>query len=106
MNNLPYKHASHLRQEIRVRDTLDIAAATDATAIARLFFKNTLRAWGAAGAVEDFLLVGTELATNAIKECKRATETGQWQLHPPSKLIRIRLLGFPSTVAVEVWDRC
>ncbi|WUI02881.1 ATP-binding protein [Spirillospora sp. NBC_00431] len=31
---------------------------------------------------------------------------GQWKHLPTSKLIRLRMLGFQSTVAIEVWDRC
>lgn len=101
-----YRHASHLKKEIRLRENLDIAAATDATTVARLFLRRTLESWGASRIVDDMLSVGTELVTNAIKECQKATESGQQQLNPASKLIRLRLLGFASTVAVEVWDRC
>lgn len=99
------KHATHLEKPISFSDTLDIVAATDSTAIARIFLRRTLRYWRATHVVDDMLTVGTELTTNAIEECEKYSN-GQWRRPPASKLIRLRLLGFASTVALEVWDRC
>lgn len=99
------KHATHLKKPVRFSDTLDIVAAPDSTAIARIFLKRTLQHWRAPHVVDDMLTVGTELVTNAIKICDKYGN-GQWRQVPTSKLIRLRLLGFQTTVAVEVWDRC
>ncbi|WP_157419161.1 ATP-binding protein [Actinomadura formosensis] len=100
-----YKHATHLKKPVRFSDTLDIVAVPDSTAVARIFLKRTLQHWRAAHVIDDMLTVGTELVTNAIKVCEQYAD-GQWKRMPTSKLIRIRLLGFGSSVAVEVWDRC
>lgn len=102
---MSYKHATHLKKDIRLRDAFDIAATPSASAVARLWLRRTLQAWGARTAIDDMLVVGNELVTNAIQECRKANESEQWQLNLTSKLIRLRLLGFASTVAVEVWDR-
>ncbi|WUI02883.1 hypothetical protein OHR68_14100 [Spirillospora sp. NBC_00431] len=59
------KHATHLTNTVRFSDTIDIVAAPDATAIARIFMKRTLQWWQAPQVVDDMLTVGTELVTNA-----------------------------------------
>lgn len=99
------KHATHLKNPIRFSDTLDITGTPTALAVARLFMGRTLKYWRAPHVVDDMLSVGTELVTNAIQQCEKHTN-GQWHQVPASKLVRIRLLGFETSVAIEVWDRC
>lgn len=100
-----HKDDSHLRSTVRFSDTLDIVAAPGSTTVARIWLKRTLQHWRAPHVVDDMMTVGTELATNAIEICEKYAD-GQWRQKPTSKLIRLRLLGLETSVAVEVWDRC
>lgn len=101
------KHASHLRKPVRCSDTLDITGTPSALAVARLFMSRTLKYWRAPHVVDDMLSVGTELVTNAIQQCeKQPVIEWNYRPRPVSKLVRIRLLGFEASVAIEVWDRC
>lgn len=99
-----HQHASHLNKQARFSDTLDITGTPTALAVARLFMSRTLKYWRAPHIADDMVTVGTELVTNAIQQCENPVV--KWNARPASKLIRIRLLGFPETVAIEVWDRC
>lgn len=108
MTDLPTLHAPHLNERLLCRANLDITATPSAARTARLFIRTTLQDWKAGSVVEDALSVGTELVSNAIRAVEKhatANELGQWQPNGVSKLIRLRLLGLPRTVALEVWDR-
>jgi hypothetical protein len=108
MTDPPTLHAPHLDERLLFRDSLDIVAMPSAAATARLFIRTTLRQWGASEVVDDAASVGTELVSNAIRAVERHTTSivGQRQPDRVSKLLRLRLLGLPTTIALEVWDRC
>ncbi|WP_187437874.1 ATP-binding protein [Actinomadura decatromicini] len=99
------KHATHLANPIRSSDILDITGHPASLAVARHFLKRNLQRWGAPSVVDDMLTVGGELVTNAVDACGEICQTDQWQMNGVCKYIRIRVLSFSSTVAVEVWDR-
>jgi hypothetical protein len=104
----PRQHAPHLGERRLFHANFDITATPSAAAPARLFIKTTLRDWGARGVLDDALSVGGELVSNAIRAIEKRAATnalGQWQPNGISKLIRLRLLGLPQTIAIEVWDR-
>jgi hypothetical protein len=101
-------HAPHLSERTYARESLDIVGVPSAIQTARIFIRGTLHAWNAPQAVDDALTVGSELVTNAVKICEKTAReaAGRWPQVQPSKLIRLRLLALPTTVAIEVWDRC
>jgi anti-sigma regulatory factor (Ser/Thr protein kinase) len=102
----PLLHAPHLSEPIKVRESLDLAATTAAVAVARLFVRTTLQAWGAECIAEDAELVSSELVSNALEACSPASGKNQCRAMSVNNLIRLRLLGMPHTMALEVWDRC
>ncbi|TYB44199.1 ATP-binding protein [Actinomadura chibensis] len=102
---MPLEHATHLANPIRFSDVLDITGTPASLAVARHFLKRTLQHWGISSVVDDMLTVGGELVTNAVDACGEFRKTRQWQANGASTLIRVRMLSFSSSVAVEVWDR-
>jgi anti-sigma regulatory factor (Ser/Thr protein kinase) len=102
----PVLHAPHLGGVVNLRTDLDLAAVPSAVGVTRLWLRTTLTEWGAGWLVDNAWLVATELVTNAINACRQADSDGHCCEAGLSKLIRLRLLGMPHTVAVEVWDRC
>jgi hypothetical protein len=102
MTNRPQMHAPHLEEPPLFRERFDLVATSGAPQLLRIFTRNTLRAWNTADMVDDAVLVGTELLTNALRACEVAASTYE----RVSKLVGVRLLGLRGSLVVEVWDRC
>lgn len=64
----------------------------------------TLDRWGAAPLINDAVLVVDELVTNAVKATGVMDEHVRWTELTRIEFITVRMLGFETSIRVEVWD--
>jgi len=89
---------------LRCSDEIKLAAIRSALSCARMFVLSTLSRWRALSVLGDAVTVTEELVTRAVKATGVMGECLRWSELAHVNLIRVRLLGFDSSVVVEVWD--
>lgn len=85
-------------------DQLDLAAVPTAVTCSRVFVKITLDKWGASTAVDDALLVVSELVTSAVRTTGVTDPHPHWSELDHLNLISVRLVRLEASIVIEVWD--
>lgn len=88
----------------RLRDGIRLVATKLAISCAGLFVVSTLVKWGARSILTDSVQITEELVTNAVKATGVMEERVNWNELTRIEHITVRLLGFDTTVRIEVWD--
>lgn len=96
----------HARAHIcpRLSSELDVVALPTAINESRMFTSYTLEHWGAVCAVEDAVLVVTELVSNAVKETGVTDALPPWSEFDEVGALNVCLLGLEASIVIEVWD--
>ena len=88
----------------RLSDSIRLVATRSAISCSRLFVESTLRHWGRGFLVDDTLPLIDELVTNAVKATGMMDDTVRWTEVTHVEHIAVRLLGFETSIRIEVWD--
>ncbi len=83
---------------------ISLVATRTAISCSRLFVAYTLDRWGAAPLINDAVLVVNELMTNAVRATGVMDEHVRWTELTSIEFITVRLLGFETSIRIEVWD--
>lgn len=86
--------------EPRLQRSLQLAALPNAVTVTRFFVLSTLRRWQAGFVEDNMLIVAVELVRHSLEKTGPGATRGI-----PSNLIVVNLLGYPTSVAIEVRDR-
>lgn len=90
---------------LRTWDRLTVVALPTAVSCTRAFTKVMLQWWGASHALDDALLVTSELVTNAVQAT--GLDHAQMRIEVTSEhIIGVQLQMISDSVFVEVWDNC
>jgi hypothetical protein len=92
-----------MREEPRFMASLDLVALPSAITVARLFISDTLHRWHAMFIEPDMEAVAAELVTFAV-EATGPDEGTRWTAITELNPIKLRLLGFPWHIGIEVAD--
>lgn len=85
--------------------SVTLAATPTAVRCSRRLVRLALSRWGLTALAEDAELVVSEIVTNSVKATGLADAGPGWADPGDLPVIQVRVLLFPATVVIEVWDR-
>jgi anti-sigma regulatory factor (Ser/Thr protein kinase) len=94
-----------LTDQVRVVNSVTLAALPSAVGLSRTLVHVTLKHWRLERLTDDAELVVSELVTNAVKATGMTEPKPSWFEQQSLATIHVRLTHLESAIVIEVWDR-